>query len=283
MEFKGSMCYALRLTFHVSRFTLIGLFLAASPAFPAAFPFEEARPLYVGARALGMGNAFTAVADDATAGFWNPAGLIQWQGVKLFGVNKFHDRSDYGFDPKGVGYAYRGYGLFWGNKIALGVESGTPDFNYYSLAHQIHPHVAVGASLKFKRKHPSDYYQFFGHSPSYDLALLVKLRSNLKFGLLASHLPRERGIRRLTLGTAYQWKNLLFAVDLAVPRGPLNETGLYYGIEWKAHRFVRVRSGRSNRWWTLGLGFDWRWIRIDYARIYEPDFASDFISAELRF
>ncbi len=283
MEFKGSMCYALRLTFHVSRFTLIGLFLAASPAFPAAFPFEEARPLYVGARALGMGNAFTAVADDATAGFWNPAGLIQWQGVKLFGVNKFHDRSDYGFDPKGIGYAYRGYGLFWGNKIALGVESGTPDFNYYSLARQIHPHVAVGASLKFKRKHPSDYYQFFGHSPSYDLALLVKPRSNLKFGLVATNLPSERGIRWLTLGTAYQWESLLFAIDLVVPRGPLNETGLYYGIEWKAHRLIRVRSGRSDQWWTLGLGFDWRWIRIDYARIYEPDFASDFISAELRF
>lgn len=29
----------------------------------------------VGARALGMGSAFTAVADDATAAFWNPAGL----------------------------------------------------------------------------------------------------------------------------------------------------------------------------------------------------------------
>ena len=266
-----------------SRFTLIALFLAASPAFPAAFPFEEARPLYVGARALGMGNAFTAVADDATAGFWNPAGLIQWQGVKLFGVNKFHNRSDYGFDPKGIGYAYRGYGLFWGNKIALGVESGTPDFNYYSLAHQIHSHVAVGASLKFKRKHPSDYYQFFGEFPSYDLGLLVKLSPNLRFGLLAGHLPRERGIRWLTLGAAYQWENLLFAVDLIVPRGPLNETGLYYGIEWKPHRFIHVRGGRSDQAWTLGFGFDWRWIRIDYARIYERDFASDFISAELRF
>ena len=283
MKFKDSTCYALRFTFHVSRVALIGLFLAASPVFAAVFPFEEARPLYVGARALGMGNAFTAVADDATAGFWNPAGLIQWQGVKLFGVNKFHNRSDYAFDPKGVGYAYRGHGLFWGNKIALGVESGTPDFNYYSLAHQIHPHIAVGASLKFKRKHPSDYYQFFGHSPSYDLALLVKPRSNLKFGLVAGSLPRERGIRWLTLGTAYQWRNLLFAVDLVVPRGPLNETGLYYGIEWRAHRFIRVRGGRSDRWWTLGLGFDWRWIRIDYARIYERDFASDFVSAELRF
>ena len=283
MESKDSTRYALRLTFYVSCVMLIGLFLAGSPAFPAAFPFEEARPLYVGARALGMGNAFTAVADDATAGFWNPAGLIQWQGVKLFGVNKFHNRSDYGFDPKGIGYAYRGYGIFWGNKIALGVESGTPDFNYYSVAHQIHPYVAVGASLKFKRKHPSDYYQFFGHSPSYDLGLLIKPRTNLRFGLLAGHLPDERGMRWLTVGTAYQWKTLLFAVDLVVPRGPLNETGLYYGIEWKAHRFVRLRSGRSDQRWTLGLGFDWQWTGIDYARIYEPNFASDFISAELRF
>ena len=45
----------------------------------AALPIEVSRPLYVGARALGIGNAFTAVADDATAGFWNPAGLIQSQ------------------------------------------------------------------------------------------------------------------------------------------------------------------------------------------------------------
>src|SRR5258705_11587748 len=29
----------------------------------------------VGVRALGMGGAFTAVADDATASWWNPAGM----------------------------------------------------------------------------------------------------------------------------------------------------------------------------------------------------------------
>jgi len=33
----------------------------------------------VGARALGMGSAFTAVADDSTAAFWNPAGLALLQ------------------------------------------------------------------------------------------------------------------------------------------------------------------------------------------------------------
>ncbi|MCZ6678728.1 MAG: hypothetical protein O7E52_15960 [Candidatus Poribacteria bacterium] len=248
----------------------------------AVFPFEQARPLYVGARAVGMGNAFTAIADDATAGFWNPAGLIQWQGVKLFGVNKFHDRSDYAFDPKGIGYAYRGYGLFWGNKIALGVDSGTPDFNYFSLARQIGAYVAIGASLKFKRKHPSDHYQFFGTSPSYDLALLVKPRPALKFGLLAQHLPDQRGIRWLTFGVAYEWRNLLFGTDLALPRTRPADADLHLGVEWKATTFLRARGGRSDGDWTFGLGLDWKWFRIDYGRIYERDFASDFISAELR-
>ena len=34
-------------------------------------------PVGSGARALGMGGAFIAVADDATAASWNPAGLAQ--------------------------------------------------------------------------------------------------------------------------------------------------------------------------------------------------------------
>ncbi|HHZ20164.1 MAG TPA: hypothetical protein GX391_06630 [Firmicutes bacterium] len=36
-----------------------------------------------GARALGMGGAFTAVADDATAAYWNPAGLSQVRYVSV--------------------------------------------------------------------------------------------------------------------------------------------------------------------------------------------------------
>ena len=278
----------LRVTFsaYVSSFTghtsvFIGLLLVFSVNLSAEFPFEEARPLYAGARALGMGNAFTAVADDATAGFWNPAGLVQGTGVKLFGVNKFHDRSDYAFDPKGIGYSYRGFGLFWGNKIALGVKSGTPDFNYYGLAYQLGTYVSGGVSVKSKRKHPSGHYQFFGIHPSYDLALLVKPRTNLKVGILAQHLPEQHGFRWVTLGAAYRHWNVLFAADIAIPRsrGP----DFYLGVEWALTPFLYTRIGYSDRDWTGGLGFDWKWGRIDYARIYEADFASDFVSAELRF
>lgn len=49
------------------------LFLAASPAFPSGFQINNQ-----GARAMGMGLAFAAVADDPSAIFFNPAGL-GWQ------------------------------------------------------------------------------------------------------------------------------------------------------------------------------------------------------------
>ena len=39
----------------------------------------------VGARALGMGGAFVAVADDATATYWNPAGPDQSQETQFLG------------------------------------------------------------------------------------------------------------------------------------------------------------------------------------------------------
>ena len=244
-------------------------------------PFELARPLYVGARALGMGNAFTAVADDATAGFWNPAGLIQWQGVKLFGVNKFYNRADYRFDPKGVGYSYRGYSLFWGNKIAIGVDSGVPDFNYYGIARQFGPYLAAGLSLKFKRRHPSDVYQFFGYQTNYDVGLLFKPRPNLKFGCLVQNLE-DYGIQWLTLGTAYRYDAYQFSVDIA-----LSTTGetpeLYIGTEWDRFPLVPIRLGFSNGAWTVGMGVVWRGVQINYARIFEQPAASDFISAELRF
>lgn len=247
----------------------------------AEFPFESARPLYIGARALGMGNAFTAIADDATAGFWNPAGLIQWQGVKIFGTNKFYNRRDYRFDPKGIGYSYYGYSLFWGNKIALGVDKGVPDFNYYGVACQVSSYTAVGMSLKFKRRHPSDFYQFFGYQTAYDIGVLFKPRKDLKFGCLLQNLD-SYGIQWVTIGTAYRYATCEFSVDIALSTEGVPPE-LYLGAAWSPFRFLPIRFGSSNGALTVGIGVEWKAVCINYARIFEKAFRSDFISAELRF
>ncbi len=52
------------------------LLLVSSQAFPFAKYGGDFLSTGIGARALGMGGAFVSVADDASAGYWNPAGMI---------------------------------------------------------------------------------------------------------------------------------------------------------------------------------------------------------------
>lgn len=51
----------------------------------------------LGARALGMGGAFCSVADDASAAYWNPAGLIQLDASQAMAMHseRFGDLLDY--------------------------------------------------------------------------------------------------------------------------------------------------------------------------------------------
>ncbi|MCP4352822.1 MAG: hypothetical protein GY795_45810 [Desulfobacterales bacterium] len=52
-------------------------------------------PVGSGARALGMGGAFIAIADDATAASWNPGGLIQLEHPEIsFVTDSFHRIED---------------------------------------------------------------------------------------------------------------------------------------------------------------------------------------------
>jgi len=51
-------------------------------------------PVGSGARALGMGGAFIAVADDATAASWNPGGLIQLETPEVSVVGAYNHRTE---------------------------------------------------------------------------------------------------------------------------------------------------------------------------------------------
>ncbi|GBC59647.1 hypothetical protein DENIS_0586 [Desulfonema ishimotonii] len=75
--------------------------LSAEIEIPSSF-----NPVGSGARALGMGGAFIAVADDATAASWNPGGLTQLKkpecSVVFSGLHRKEDIS-FGTNPEGDG------------------------------------------------------------------------------------------------------------------------------------------------------------------------------------
>ena len=98
---------------HKIRIAVIGLlltvFLGFCPGYSGAEEIEFAsspNPVGSGARALGMGGAFIAVADDATAASWNPAGLIQLETPEVSVVGTWFSRSednDFGYQPQASG------------------------------------------------------------------------------------------------------------------------------------------------------------------------------------
>ena len=64
---------------------ILFFFGVVSIAFPARY-VGEFLEIGAGARAVGMGGAFTAIADDPTAFYWNPCGLGDVKGLKFSGM-----------------------------------------------------------------------------------------------------------------------------------------------------------------------------------------------------
>lgn len=109
-----------------------GLVSPGAPVVPGFRPptiFSAPLPTGSGARALGFSGAFTAVADDATAASWNPAGLVQLEHPEASLVYRFsrkrqHHHSDDAaytvgadtFSSYGLNYASAVYPFFIGNQ-----------------------------------------------------------------------------------------------------------------------------------------------------------------------
>jgi hypothetical protein len=146
---------------------LPGVSLLASVSFVTVVssvrpPSASAQPAdAVGVRAQGMGGAFTAVADDATATWWNPAGLA--------GGAYFSSVLEYGHLPnptdktvKGVSIAFPALGLSYyrlpisemrpsgstGAGVAIRQDQGTLSELGVTVGQSLGNHFVVGSTLK---------------------------------------------------------------------------------------------------------------------------------------
>jgi hypothetical protein len=128
----------------------------------------------VGSRALGMGGAFTAIANDVTAGYWNPAGLVDSPGLQFqfmhakqfmssiqydyFGASKaIDDQSSLGLslirwgvnDIKDSRYALAGGTIAEGLDYSKITSFNVADYVFYvSYAHRYSEDFSLGANIK---------------------------------------------------------------------------------------------------------------------------------------
>ena len=115
---------------HKKLFLLIALVTFFIPQSNAQTVFGkyagEFMAIGVGGRALGMGGAFTAVANDVTAGYYNPAGLanLNYPQISLMHSEQFGDLVNYDYGAVAIPYGNdMSFGL---SIIRLGVD-GIPD------------------------------------------------------------------------------------------------------------------------------------------------------------
>lgn len=105
-------------------------------------------PVGSGARAAGVANAFIAVADDATAASWNPAGLVQLERPEISTVGSFYLREDKAGDVQSASgtesEAYR-----------MGTDTTeSVDLNFLSVAY---PFMLLGRNMTFSLNYQREF------------------------------------------------------------------------------------------------------------------------------
>jgi hypothetical protein len=272
------------------RALLLALLLA-----PAAHAGETASflELPVGARAVALGGAGTALADDASALYWNPAGLAALERRDaLFSHSELGEttRLDFGgFAAPALGgvaggaFTYLSHGSISG-RDAMGRPTGSYGASDAALAGSYARKLgetSAGVSLKYLRSHIAEAE---AQSVAVDVGVSAKrgeftgaaalrnLGPGLRFADQTNDLPLAAAG-----GVAWKRSTLTLALDYEYrPRVGQNDAGA--GAEWEAKPGVFLRGGYSTKGAigggsgldaakgiAFGLGIKLGSFRVDYA------------------
>ncbi|QTA92268.1 OmpP1/FadL family transporter [Desulfonema magnum] len=158
-------------------------------------------PVGSGARALGMGGAFIAIADDATAASWNPGGLIQldFREISMVGAG-FHRIEDKSFGTHSEGNGHDSVSEFQLNYLSAAYPFNLGKFPMIiSLNHQhlydFTREFDFSFDLESERLSMNKYmdYQQEGRLTALGIAYSVMLGRQLSFGFTLNFWDNDVG------------------------------------------------------------------------------------------
>lgn len=251
------------------------LSLGTSDIGTTAFPLLKIGP---GPRASAMGDGFIGLADDATACYWNPAGLAQLDKFETF---LSHQEWFYGFRDEylslGLPVGKSGFGLGVIYSRTDGVEHWTMDnspldtfatqsgFVALSYGYELTHSFLFGITLKGLY---DDLEIEKGTGLCGDLGLIFRLGEKFNLGLVGQNLGL--GVRygetnyrlpmQFKLGLCARPRYFNIVTDFTLPLDNIPYVNL--GIEWNIKKVLALRAGyRSgpqdlfSLGWQNGLSF----------------------------
>ncbi|MEE9315930.1 MAG: PorV/PorQ family protein [bacterium] len=256
-----------------------------------------------GARSLGMGKAFVSIADDASATYWNPAGLAQidrkeitalhailWADTMYDFISYVHPIAGMGTVGGSITRLYSG--KFDGrdeNNISTHEFSDSQTALGASYGKQIVDVLALGASIKYVTHNLDDHKN---GNFTFDIGAMYKspMVEHLQVGLNLRNLigmrtgaPTEDKLP-LTLRFGFNYKllrdKLALVVDLEKSKAPLS---YHFGAEYWAFQYLAVRLGMDPEEFTLGFGIRYRDYGLDYAFATHDLGGSHRLSASWKF
>lgn len=256
-----------------------------------------------GARSLGMGKAFVSIADDASATYWNPAGLAQIDRKEITALHAIL-WADTIYDFISYVHPITGIGTVGGSitRLYSGKFDGRDDKNIAthefsdsqtalgaSYGKQIVDVLALGASIKYVTHSLDDHKN---GNFTVDIGGMYKspMVEHLQVGLnLRNLIGMRTGAHTedklpLTLRFGFNYKllrdKLALVVDLEKSKAPLS---YHFGAEYWAFQYLAVRLGIDPEEFTLGFGVRYRDYGLDYAFATHDLGGSHRLSASWKF
>lgn len=237
--------------------------------------------LVPGTRAQGMGGAYVALANDVTAGFWNPAGLGTMQSVQLgFMWSSLSLDRQYNYAAMVIPTWTKGtLSLSWLNYHVGSIEerNETSELmgNFSNDEHtlllsygvKLHRYFSAGATAKVLFHDLADYsasglgydigLQLFPIDKMTIAATMQNINTSIKW-----HQNRERFLRNTRIGICYRvLRNLNLCMDYEYFNIPGKKLFLlkgyhrkvHFGGEYKLLDRVTIRAGLDHKRLTMGF------------------------------